>query len=122
LSPPDADPPAGRFAGSPRLPADAEGPVFGEPWQAQAFALAVQLHAAGAFSWNDWASALSTELKAAEARGEPGDGSRYYEHWLAALEGLVAGRGLLERAALAERKAAWAQAFERTPHGMPVEL
>jgi len=120
LSLPDAD--VERFAGSPRLPGDAEGPVFAEPWQAQAFALAVQLHASGAFSWADWASALAAELKAAVARGEADDGSRYYEYWLAALEGLVASRGLLERAALAERKAAWAAAYEHTPHGIPVEL
>jgi nitrile hydratase accessory protein len=113
---------AARFTALPRLPADAEGPVFAEPWQAQAFALAVQLHAAGAFTWSQWAETLAGELKAAEARGEPDDGSRYYEHWLAALETLVTGRGLLAPPALAERKDAWARAYERTPHGRPVEL
>ncbi len=97
-------------------------PIFAEPWQAQAFALTIQLHAAGAFTWNDWAAALSAELKAAEARGESDDGSRYYEHWLAALERLVAERGLAAPHALAERKAAWAEAYRRTPHGRPVEL
>ena len=122
MNPPDADPARTRFAGSPRLPTDAEGPVFAEPWQAQAFALAVQLHAEGAFAWTDWAAALAAELKAAEARGEPDDGSRYYEHWLAALEGLVSARGLLSPGDLALRKVAWAAAFERTPHGRPVEL
>jgi len=76
------------------FPRAADGPLFAEPWQAQAFALAVQLHAAGAFSWNDWAAALSAELKAAEARGESDDGSRYYEHWLAALERLVGKQAL----------------------------
>ena len=111
-----------RFAVLPHLPVDSSGPVFEEPWQAQAFALAVQLHAAGAFSWNDWAAALSAELKAAEARGESDDGSRYYEHWLAALERLVGERGLAAPQALAERKAAWAAAYQRTPHGRPVEL
>jgi len=97
-------------------------PVFAEPWQAQAFALAHQLHAEGAFSWNEWAAALSAELKAAEARGESDDGSRYYEHWLAALEGLVTERGLAAPRDLTERKAAWAEAYRRTPHGRPVEL
>src|SRR5579862_7570848 len=66
LSQPDT-----RFAALPRLPIDAEGPVFDEPWQAQAFALAVQLHAAGAFSWTDWAAALADELNRADLRGEP---------------------------------------------------
>lgn len=101
---------------------DADGPVFAEPWQAQAFALAVQLHAQGAFSGSDWAEALAAELKAAEARGEGDDGSRYYEHWLAALERLVGARSLAAPDALAERKAAWAEAYRRTPHGQPVEL
>jgi nitrile hydratase accessory protein len=121
LSPSDIQP-AAHLAALPRLPVDAEGPVFAEPWQAQAFALAVQLNAAGAFSWTDWAAALVGELKAAETRGEPDDGSHYYQHWVAALEGLVADRGLLEPALLAQRKLAWAVAFERTPHGRPVEL
>jgi nitrile hydratase accessory protein len=116
LSPPD-------FSRTlPRLLVDAEGPVFAEPWQAQAFALAVQLHAQGVFSWSDWAEALAAELKAAEARGEADDGSRYYEHWLAALERLVGAHGLAAPDALAERKAAWAEAYRRTPHGQPVEL
>jgi nitrile hydratase accessory protein len=95
-----------------------EDPVFAEPWQAQAFALTVKLHEAGAFTWNEWAQALSEELK-----GDPqDDGSRYYEHWLAALERLVTGRGLASPDALASTKAAWADAYRRTPHGRPVEL
>ena len=96
--------------------------MFAEPWQAQAFALAVQLHADGAFTWTQWAAALAAELKAAEVRGEIDDGSRYYEHWLTALERLVSDHGLAAPRALAERKAAWAEAYRRTPHGRPVEL
>jgi nitrile hydratase accessory protein len=103
----------------PRLPRDAEGPVFAEPWQAQAFALALQLHEQGAFTWTEWAATLSARLKAA---GPEDDGVRYYEHWLAALEDLVTGKRLAAADALAERKAAWAAAYERTPHGKPVEL
>jgi nitrile hydratase accessory protein len=93
--------------------------VFAEPWQAQAFALAVQLHEQGAFSWTEWAQALSARLAAA---GEADDGSRYYEHWLAALEDLTAAKRLAARPELAQRKAAWADAYARTPHGKPVEL
>ena len=103
----------------PRLPRDAEGPVFAEPWQAQAFALALQLHAQGAFSWTEWAQALSRRLAAA---GPDDDGGRYYEHWLATLEDLATSKRLAEPAALAARKAAWAAAYARTPHGRPVEL
>jgi nitrile hydratase accessory protein len=103
----------------PRLPRDAEGPVFAEPWEAQAFALAVQLHERGAFTWSEWAQALSARLAQA---GPADDGARYYEHWLAALEDLATAKRLTEPHTLAARKAAWADAYARTPHGKPVEL
>lgn len=102
----------------PRLPRDAEGPVFAEPWQAQAFALTLKLHEAGAFTWSEWAQALSDALKA----DPDDDGARYYDHWLAALEQLVTTRGLAPQEALEARKADWAEAYRRTPHGQPVEL
>jgi nitrile hydratase accessory protein len=106
----------------PRLPVDADGPVFAEPWQAQAFAIAVELSTKGHFTWKEWATTLAEELKAAADRGEPDDGSRYYEYWLAALERLVTSKGLTDAAALCERKEAWADAYRHTPHGKPVEL
>ena len=113
---------ADRIAALPRIPRDDGGPVFAEPWQAQAFALAVKLSEAGHFTWTEWAAALADELKAAEARGEPDDGSHYYEHWLATLERLVMAKGLADAHALSERKEAWADAYRHTPHGKPVEL
>jgi len=106
----------------PRLPRDEEGPVFAEPWQAQAFALAVKLSEEGHFTWKEWAAALADELKTAADRGEPDDGSRYYEYWLATLERLVTAKGLSDPAAMRERKEAWADAYRHTPHGKPVEL
>jgi nitrile hydratase accessory protein len=106
----------------PRLPRDEGGPVFAEPWQAQAFALAVKLSEQGHFSWKEWADVLAAELKAAAERGEPDDGSHYYEHWLAALERMIATKGLATPAALLTRKEAWAEAYRRTPHGKPIEL
>lgn len=111
-----------RLAALPRLPRDTGGPVFAEPWEAQAFALAVKLSEAGHFTWKEWAAALADELKAAADRGEADDGSRYYHHWLAALERLVKEKGLTDAAALAARKKAWADAYRHTPHGEPVEL
>jgi len=96
--------------------------VFAEPWQAQAFALAVKLSEQGHFTWKEWAAALADQLQAAAARGEPDDGSRYYEHWLAALERLVSAKGLTDPSALVDRKTAWTNAYRYTPHGMPVAL
>jgi nitrile hydratase accessory protein len=113
---------AERLAALPKLPRDEGGPVFAEPWQAQAFALAVKLSEQGHFTWKEWAAALADELKGAASRGEPDDGSQYYRHWLAALERLVTERGLTDSAALASRKEAWADAYRHTPHGKPVEL
>jgi nitrile hydratase accessory protein len=122
LSQPDATARAEEFASLPHLPRDKLGPVFAEPWEAQAFAIAVKLSEQGHFSWKEWASSLADELRAAADRGEPDDGSRYYHHWLAALERLAAAKGLTDRAALLSRKEAWAEAYRHTPHGKPVEL
>ena len=90
----------------PNLPRDKDGRVFAEPWQAQAFALAVKLSEAGYFSWKEWAATLAGELKAATDRGEADDGSHYYEYWLAAIERLVTAKGLTDPAALIERREA----------------
>ena len=101
LSQPNSAPDPESLAALPRLPRDEGGPVFAEPWQAQAFALAVKLSEQGHFTWKEWAAALADELKAAADRGEPDDGSHYYEHWLATLERLVTAKGLSDPAALA---------------------
>jgi nitrile hydratase accessory protein len=106
----------------PRLPREKDGPVFAEPWEAQAFALAVKLSEQGHFTWKEWTETLGEELQSASNHGEPDGGSHYYEHWLAALERLVTAKGLIDRAALNLRKEAWADAYRHTPHGQPVEL
>ena len=111
-----------RLSELPPLPRDEGGPVFAEPWQAQAFALAVRLSEQGHFTWKEWAATLADELKAAADRGQPDDGSRYYEHWLAALERLVTSKRLANSAELLQRKEDWADAYRHTPHGRPVEL
>jgi nitrile hydratase accessory protein len=97
-------------------------PVFGEPWQAHAFAMAVSLHARGLFTWTEWAEALAAEIAAAQARGEPDLGDTYYAHWLAALEGLVAAKGAGTSAELDTYRQAWDRAADRTPHGQAIEL
>jgi nitrile hydratase accessory protein len=105
-----------------RAASDGGGPVFAEPWQASAFALAVRLSAQGHFTWPEWAETLGRELQASAARGEPTDGSHYYNCWLAALERLVIEKQLADSGTLLARKEAWAEAYRHTPHGQPVEL
>ena len=122
MTQPDPSPQQEKLAALPRLPRDEGGPVFAEPWQAQAFALAVKLSEQGYFTWKEWAAALADEIKAAADRGEADDGSRYYQFWLAALERLVTTKGLSDPTTLLARKEAWADAYRHTPHGKPVEL
>ena len=99
----------------PALPCDAEGPVFREPWEAQAFALAIDAHARGLFSWPEWAAELSAQIKAAQAAGDPDTGENYYSHWLATLECLTVRKGAVSRAQLEQVQAAWDQAAKATP-------
>jgi nitrile hydratase accessory protein len=105
-----------------RLPRDGDGPVFREPWEAHAFALAVELHARGLYSWPEWAAALATQIRRAQAEGDADLGDTYYRHWLAALEALVTAKGASSADELEHYRAAWHRAAERTPHGRPLEL
>jgi nitrile hydratase accessory protein len=106
----------------PAISRDQEGPVFNEPWEAQAFALAVRLSEAGCFTWSEWATILSQEIKAAQARGDPDLGQTYYQHWLNALERLCVDKGLVSCGEMRQRMEAWRRAYRHTPHGQPVEL
>ncbi|HLK81165.1 MAG TPA: nitrile hydratase accessory protein [Xanthobacteraceae bacterium] len=106
----------------PGLPRDDQGPVFREPWEAQAFAIVVALHQRGLFGWEEWAAMLGEEIKAAQLSGDPDTGDTYYRHWLAALERMVARKGIADRAALKRYHDAWQRAADRTPHGAPIEL
>jgi nitrile hydratase accessory protein len=122
LSRHEVTPSAGELSVPPRLPPDAGGPVFAEPWQAAAFALAQRLCSLGHFTPGEWATALAAELRLAAEVGAADDSSGYYHGWVAALERLVIAKGLCERSTLQARKDAWADAFRHTPHGEPVEL
>jgi nitrile hydratase accessory protein len=104
------------------LPRDGDGPVFREPWEAQAFAMALSLHERGLFTWTEWAAALAEEIKRAQAGGDPDLGDTYYRHWLAALERLVAAKGVASLELQHRYRDAWDHAADRTPHGQPIEL
>jgi len=114
--------PEAELGALPTLPRDEEGPVFKAPWEAQAFAMTLSLHTRGVFTWREWADTLAAELAAAAARGEPDDGSHYYQQWLAALEKLVAMKQLVPDDELARRIDEWDAAARATPHGKPIEL
>ncbi len=103
----------------PGIPRDADGPVFREPWEAQAFAMALALHARGLFTWHEWAQALAEEIKRAQAAG---DRETYYRHWLATLEKLIAAKGVASSETLHRYRDAWDHAADRTPHGSPIVL
>src|ERR1700751_864691 len=103
-------------AATPGIPQDDAGPVFREPWEAEAFAMTLALHERGVFTWPEWASALAAEIKRAQAAGDPDTGETYYLHWLAALEKLVAEKGVATQATLNRYRDAWDQACDRTPH------
>ena len=89
-------------------------PIFAEPWEAQAFALAVKLSEQGYFTWKEWSEALAAEIKNSD--------QSYYQNWLRALERLVTAKGLTTPEAIETRKQAWANAYRHTPHGKPVIL
>ncbi|MGB8398835.1 nitrile hydratase accessory protein [Bradyrhizobium sp.] len=109
-------------AALPGIPRDADGPVFREPWEAHAFAMALALHARGLFSWKEWAETLAGEIRRAQARGDPDSGDTYYQHWLATLERLISAKGVAGAKTLRRYRDAWDHAADRTPHGSPIEL
>jgi nitrile hydratase accessory protein len=110
------------IAAVPGIPRGPQGPVFREPWEAEAFAMAVALHERGLFAWSEWTAVLADEIRRAQANGDPDTGETYYRHWLAALERIVAEKGVTDAAALARYRDAWDHAADRTPHGMPIVL
>ena len=106
----------------PGQPMCGDEPVFREPWEAHAFAMAVTLHQRGLFTWTEWAAALAAQITKAQAMGDADLGDTYYRHWLAALEALVAEKGASSAQELAHYRDAWDRAADRTPHGQPIEL
>src|SRR3954451_21067595 len=113
---------AAATAAIPSIPRDDDGPVFRAPWEAHAFAMALTLHERGVFTWPEWAAALASEIKHAQAAGDPDTGETYYLHWLATLGGLVPRKGVAPWETLPRYRAAWDHGAERPPHGKPIEL
>jgi len=97
-------------------------PVFAEPWQAHAFAMVVQLHERGLFTWSEWADTLAAQIRLAQRAGDADLGDTYYDHWLAALEALVTAKGAATATEISRYASAWDHAADRTPHGQPIVL
>jgi nitrile hydratase accessory protein len=106
----------------PGLPHDADGPVFDAPWQAHAFAMTLTLHERGVFTWSEWATALSEEIRSAQQAGDSDRGDTYYLHWLKALETLVTRKNVTSNGELTRYQRAWRNAAQRTAHGAPIVL
>lgn len=102
--------------------AQSNGAVFAEPWQAHAFAMTLQLHEKGLFSWPEWAAALTGEICKAQNAGDADTGVTYYTHWLNALEVMVLGKQLGTADQIHDLEHAWEAAAARTPHGQPIVL
>jgi nitrile hydratase accessory protein len=117
-----ADAVTGLVAAVPDLPRDQGGPVFREPWEAQAFAMTIALYRKGLFTWPEWASALGGAIRQAQQGGDLDRGDTYYQHWLMALETLVTEKGITDPGNLSRYHDAWDRAADRTPHGTPIEL
>jgi nitrile hydratase accessory protein len=113
---------ASQCAGGLPMPTMNESFVFAEPWQAQAFAMTLQLHEKGVFTWSEWAAALTHEIQQAQSLGGKDDGRNYYHHWLNALEQMVIDRHLGTPDQIHDLEHAWEAAAARTPHGQPIVL
>ena len=96
--------------------------VFSEPWEAQAFAMAVTLSGNGYFTWKEWAATLAEVIAESKANGGPIDGSDYYQNWVVALERLITDKQITDFSKLKDVKNAWEEAYKTTPHGNPVHL
>ena len=117
-----ATPAASALAQVPGWPREGEEPVFGAPWQAQAFAMTLALYDKGLFTWPEWAQALAQTIRTEPQRPGEEAGDAYWRQWLQTLERLVAGKGASSEGELQRYRAAWDHAADRTPHGQPIEL
>jgi len=112
----------GKLEGGCWLPHDEGEPLFDEPWQAQVFALAVQLHEAGLFTWPEWSELLGHEITKAQQAGDPDLGDTYYRHWLNTLEHMLRVKGVALNGELESLQQRWDAAARATPHGQPITL
>ena len=100
---------------------DEQQPVFDEPWEAHAFAIAVKLSEKGLFKWSEWTDVLAEEIKKAKYQGQPDFGNTYYQFWLSALETILLEKNILKKSDLISIMEQWRRTYLSTPHGIPVK-
>ena len=101
---------------------DEQQPVFAEPWEAHAFAIAVKLSEKGLFKWSEWTNSLAKEIKEAKEQGNPDFGNTYYQFWLSALETILLEKNIVKKSDIKSMMEQWRSAYLSTPHGKPVKL
>ena len=106
----------------PAFLADGDRPVFAEPWEAQLFALVVELHQQGCFSWTEWVARLSVEIEKRRQNQEADWGDTYYELWLKTIKQLLIEKSVTSKSEIEGRVDEWRRAYLNTPHGMPISL
>ncbi len=97
-------------------------PVFDEPWQAQALAMADTLIDNGVISATLWSDMLGSELKKAQSLDADDDMTTYYKAALQALELLLDQQTSVSASEVSDKRDAWERAYLATPHGQPVIL
>ena len=83
------------------LPGEADERAFDQPWELRAFALAVAAHESGQYEWNEFQRALIEAIQRWESEGDTP--WSYYQHWLTALESVLADKGVLAESLLDDR-------------------
>lgn len=80
---------------------DPEQMSFEHPWEIRAFAMAVTAHRQLGFDWSEFQGALIASIQDWEqASALDQESWSYYEHWVAALETVMAKAGVLSGAEL----------------------
>ena len=95
--------------------------IFSEPWQAELFAITLNLHEKGLFNWNSWTKKLGSSLKR-DNNNSTDNLEYYFLSWLSALEETLLEMKITELTKIASIEKAWKDAISKTPHGKKVEI
>ena len=77
--------------------------AFTQPWELRAFAMAVAAYEDGQYEWSEFQESLVGSIGSWE-RDSHGEPWSYYQHWLTALEAVLAQKGTLPDAAALEER------------------